>query len=70
MMEVFPDGQKITDGFKKYQQILTLLPNDMLVSKLGEKKDLLVSTTDSRTFDKTHYEVLLLTNELEERNLI
>jgi len=69
-MEVFPDGQKVTDGFKKYQNILTLLPNDMLIWRLEQKKDLLVSATDSKLFDKTHYEVLLLTNELEERKLI
>ena len=70
MMEVLPDGRMIPDGFKKYQEILTLLPDDMLVQRLEEKRDLLVSTTDSRTFDKAHFEIMFITNELEERKLI
>ena len=61
MMEVMPNGRTIPDGFKKYQQVLTLLPDDMLIQKLEEKR---------RVVEKAHYEILFLTNELEERKLI
>jgi len=70
LLEWFPDGQPLTDGFKNYSHVLTLLPHDMLVSRLDQKAEILKTSKDKRTLEKTHYEICLITNELKERKLI
>jgi len=70
LLEVFPDGTKLTEGFKKYSHILTLLPSDMLVSRLDQKAELIKTSKDKKVFEKAHYEICLISNELNERSLI
>jgi len=70
LLEWFPDGQPLTDGFKKYSQLLTLLPKDMLVSRLDQKAELIKTSKNKKELEKIHYEVCLITNELNERSMI
>jgi len=70
LLEVFPDGQKVTEGFKKYAQVLTLLPDDYLIHRLEQKAEIIKTSTLMKSLEKAHYEILLITNELDGRKLI
>ena len=69
-MEVFPDGRKVTAGFKKYAGVLTLMPDEYLIKRLDQKAEILKTATLKATLEKAHYEICLITHELENRKLI
>jgi len=64
------DLKNLPDGYKKYCQILKVLPDFMILERLGSKAVELQATPDSFSFDKVHNEIILITQELKERKLI